>query len=606
MSSNVTLSAATRQNLLSLQDTASLLSTTQSRLSTGKKVNSALDNPVNFFTSQSLNARSSDLTSLLDGISTGIQTIQAANQGITNLQKLTDQLKSVTQQALASSNAFSSKAKVAGTAAVTTDPISQSILGGLTAAQATGTVTYAAANLTSQVTAASTATGTADLNASGAMAALGSITLTSGANTATFTANASATVSDLTTALSTAGFTAAVDGTTGFLTVSRTDGAAITISGSGKTDAGIADAAAGAVTTTGDTLTVNGQTFTAGAGGANGFSSLSTLVSAINNNATIGSAALPANRVAASEQNGQLVLTSGGTTGTITTSGTAQSKLGLAASTAASGSPGLAGQTLSVTVGSGTPRLITFGSNRAAGEVSTLDQLNSALQASNAQASIDSTGRLSITTSNEAGAETLSIQGTAAVTLFGAATSATAVNGTGLAMGGDGQVNRNKLVNDYNNLLTQIDQQAKDASFNGVNLLNGDNLKITFNEKNSSFLVVQGTAISSEGLGLSAIGNDDFKDGVSINAVKENISKAVDMLKSQASTYGSNLSVVQNRQDFTKNLVNILDTGSANLVNADLNEEAANSQALSTRNSLAISALSLANQSQQGILQLLR
>ena len=56
--SGVSLTAATRQNLLSLQDTASLTATTQNRLSTGKKVSSALDNPVNFFTSQSLSNRS--------------------------------------------------------------------------------------------------------------------------------------------------------------------------------------------------------------------------------------------------------------------------------------------------------------------------------------------------------------------------------------------------------------------------------------------------------------------------------------------------------------------------------------------------------------------
>ncbi|MCJ2037694.1 flagellar protein, partial [Methylobacterium sp. J-059] len=75
MSSEVTLSAATRQNLLSLQDTAALSSTTQNRLSTGKKVSSALDNPVNFFTAQSLSNRSSDLGTLLDSISNGVQTI---------------------------------------------------------------------------------------------------------------------------------------------------------------------------------------------------------------------------------------------------------------------------------------------------------------------------------------------------------------------------------------------------------------------------------------------------------------------------------------------------------------------------------------------------
>ncbi|PIU07237.1 flagellin N-terminal helical domain-containing protein, partial [Methylobacterium sp. CG09_land_8_20_14_0_10_71_15] len=101
MSSGVTLSAATRQNLLSLQDTAGLTSTTQNRLATGKKVNSALDSPLNFFTSQSLNSRSKDISSLLDGISNGVQAIQAANQGITSIQKVVDQAKSLASQALA-------------------------------------------------------------------------------------------------------------------------------------------------------------------------------------------------------------------------------------------------------------------------------------------------------------------------------------------------------------------------------------------------------------------------------------------------------------------------------------------------------------------------
>ncbi|KIU34346.1 flagellar protein, partial [Methylobacterium radiotolerans] len=98
--SSITLSAATRQNLLSLQDTAQLMATTQNRLATGKTVNSALDNPTNFFTSQALDGRSSSLNTLLDGISNGIQSIQAANQGITSIQKLVDQAKSIANQAL--------------------------------------------------------------------------------------------------------------------------------------------------------------------------------------------------------------------------------------------------------------------------------------------------------------------------------------------------------------------------------------------------------------------------------------------------------------------------------------------------------------------------
>jgi len=81
--SGIVLSSSVRQNLLSLQSTADLLATTQSRLSTGKKVNTALDNPTNFFTAQSLDGRASDISNLLDGIGNGVQVLQAANTGIT-------------------------------------------------------------------------------------------------------------------------------------------------------------------------------------------------------------------------------------------------------------------------------------------------------------------------------------------------------------------------------------------------------------------------------------------------------------------------------------------------------------------------------------------
>src|SRR6202158_5408732 len=84
--SGIVLSASVRQNLLSLQSTAALLATTQNDLATGNKVNSALDNPTNFFTAQSLNNRASDINNLLDGIGNGVQVLQAANTGITSLQ----------------------------------------------------------------------------------------------------------------------------------------------------------------------------------------------------------------------------------------------------------------------------------------------------------------------------------------------------------------------------------------------------------------------------------------------------------------------------------------------------------------------------------------
>src|SRR5450756_2986338 len=105
--SGIVLSASVRQNLLSLQSTASLLATTQNDLSTGNKVNSALDNPTNYFTAQGLSNRASDISNLLDGIGNGVQVLQAANAGITSLQKLVDTAKSIASQVLQTTIGYS-------------------------------------------------------------------------------------------------------------------------------------------------------------------------------------------------------------------------------------------------------------------------------------------------------------------------------------------------------------------------------------------------------------------------------------------------------------------------------------------------------------------
>src|SRR5205814_1790380 len=113
--SGIVLSASVRQNLLSLQATADLLATTQNRLSTGKKVNTALDNPTNFFTAQGLDNRASDISNLLDGINNGVQVLQAANTGITSLQKLIDSAKSIANQALQTTVGYSTKSNISTT-----------------------------------------------------------------------------------------------------------------------------------------------------------------------------------------------------------------------------------------------------------------------------------------------------------------------------------------------------------------------------------------------------------------------------------------------------------------------------------------------------------
>jgi flagellin-like hook-associated protein FlgL len=169
------------------------------------------------------------------------------------------------------------------------------------------------------------------------------------------------------------------------------------------------------------------------------------------------------------------------------------------------------------------------------------------------------------------------------------------------------QTTRSSLVSQYNQIMQQITTTAQDASFNGINLLNGDSLKLVFNETGKSTSTIAGVTFNPAGLGLQSLtAGTDFIDNVSTNTVLTNLNNASITLRSQASAFGANLSIVQVRQDFNKHLINVLQTGSSNLTLADSNEEAANSQALSTRQSIAVSALSLANQSNQAVLQLLR
>src|SRR5438270_1731569 len=114
--SGIVLSSSVRQNLLSLQSTADLLSTTQTRLATGKKVNSALDNPTNFFTAAGLDARASDIGNLLDSIGNGVQVLQAANTGITSLSKLVDTAKSIANQVLQQPTGYTTRSSTTSTA----------------------------------------------------------------------------------------------------------------------------------------------------------------------------------------------------------------------------------------------------------------------------------------------------------------------------------------------------------------------------------------------------------------------------------------------------------------------------------------------------------
>ena len=99
---------------------------------------------------------------------------------------------------------------------------------------------------------------------------------------------------------------------------------------------------------------------------------------------------------------------------------------------------------------------------------------------------------------------------------------------------------------------------------------------------------------------------EQLDSDISIDALLTDVKAALDQVRSQASTFGSNLSIVENRQTFTKSMVDTLQTGAGNLTLADMNEEAANLLALQTRQQLSQNSLSLASQADQSILQLLR
>jgi len=413
--SGIVLSSAVRQNLLSLQSTADLLATTQNRLASGKKVNSALDNPTNYFTAQGLDNRASDINNLLDAIGNGVQVLQAANTGLTSLQKLVDTAKSIANQVLQTTTGYTQK---------------------------------------------SSATSLAPTGA-GVLATPG-------------------TAADLTNA---------------------------------------------------GTNSLNGKTFV-------------------------------------------------------------------------------------FTPAAGAATTITVSSTVAAGNVNSIAAFNNALTTAGLglTASLASDGSITLTSSNDNASQTLTTGTTAAannIAISGTDTAAlvTPTGGTAGAPLADpnSQTTRASLVTQYNNIIAQITTTSQDSSFNGINLLYGDDLKLTFNETGKSTLNIPGVTYDAAGLGLGPLtAGTSFLDNSSANAVIAKVSAASDQLRSEASSLGSNLSIVQIRPGLRQSLINVLQTGSANLTLADSNEEAANSQALSTRQSIAVSALALANQSQQSVLQLLR
>ncbi len=169
---------------------------------------------------------------------------------------------------------------------------------------------------------------------------------------------------------------------------------------------------------------------------------------------------------------------------------------------------------------------------------------------------------------------------------------------------------RDSYMKQFNAILDQIDGVAKDSGYKGVNLLNGGSLSVKFNEKGESKLDITGKkALTTEadGLNIAKQAEDSWKGDAAATAIDGAI-KAVDTaigkLRNWSSEFGNNYSIVQSREDFTENLINVLTEGADKLTLADMNEESANMLALQTRQQLAINSLSLASQAAQSVLKL--
>jgi flagellin len=507
--SGITLSAGVRQNLLSLQSTATLLTTTQNRLATGKKVNNAFDNPTSFFTSQSLTNRSNSLSALLDQVGQAQQTLQSANQGLTSITSLLQQALSITQQAL----------QAAGPSTLSYGAITTN--GSLLTSESAGIIKSGSTTLVSNGS-----IGAADsLNIADAGVGTYGVSLVAADTIATI-------ISKINTATAAGAVTASTDGT-GHLQISSNDVTKSLI----------------AVDTT----------------GATGL--------------------------------GQAVSTFAATTATGTSTDLFQTLSGNGGFTA--------GDSLTVAVNGGAAQSINFGTST--GQVQTLAQLNTALASlSGISASNASGSSVSLTVGSSTAANSLTIgsSGSTGATeiLHELGLTAGTANGTALSSGNSST--RATLQTNFNNLLTQIDQLAGDASYSGVNLLKGDNLTVNFNENNTSSLQIQGVTYNSAGLGLAAISGTGFQANANINSTITLINTALTNVQAQTETFGTNASTIQVRQDFTKNLINTLQSGSDNLVLADQNQESANLLTLQTRQQLSISALSISNQAQQAVLKL--
>ena len=639
----IALTSSMRSNLLSLKNTQDLLDKTQDRLSTGYKVNSAMDNPSSYFTAQSLNSRADDLSTLLDSIGQAISTLEVADEGITTLQEFVEQAKSIANSARDTAN-------------VASKAVSENVTFNSTTAKTdllTDMVANAAAgdNFTIRLGDATTMEGTANVSADQTLQEIGIaedgvIEMIVGDKTYEFTFTAAASGITDATVDETTGVTKqsfGIDTTLedfmsevvytvgrkvlnaevkeGKLTFNTLDNSSLVIRStadfaSGKTaQAAAINGATTAKFATGDAtgatsvsgasidITVYGQvqkvdisefidptTGALVAGADTGATTLKAVVEKINS--TLGSEGIVAQVNGANLEiynknntatKPTVALTkgviNGGTGGNVTADASVQAgAVGAAVSTNFNKVFGFdEGYTVTITEGM------------------TVEQFRQAVDGlEGISADFDSKGHMVI--SGEQGDDMVLADS-------GDGNFIRSLLGGNVVSATNGSNERAKYAEQFDGVLDQIDQLVQDTSYKGINLLNGDDLTVVFNESRTSTLELKGVTFNSTGLGFTA-SEAEWKDNANIDKSLDQITKATSLLRAQASEFGQNLSTVQIREDFTENMINNLQTGADKLTLADMNEEAANMLALQTRQQLGVNSLSMASQAAQSVLQL--
>ncbi|MGB6538821.1 MAG: hypothetical protein WBF58_23005, partial [Xanthobacteraceae bacterium] len=483
--SDITLTAGIRQNLLSLQQTSAELTSTQEALATGKAVNSAADNPSAYFTAQNLTNDANSLSSLLDQIGQGLQTIDAANNGLTGITSLLQQALSTVQQAQSDS--------------------------WTTAASATGSTNLGGSAIaTASVNLAGFVGGSETGSVSGTAAAANALTINVGGSAYSVAVTSGETISAVAAAITgTAGLSGAVTATvngSGFLVLTALSGtSAFTVAA----DAGLGVTAAtntsslntsAATTLSAGTLSINVGSTTYNVA-ITADSSLAQIESAIN-----GTSGLSSVVTASDDGSGHLVLTS--TKGNFTVdASSAANALGLTTAATATNAVTLNGAanssvsagTLQINVGSTTYSVSVASGATLAQVESDINNTTGLGSGGAVTASDDGDGHL-ILTSNSAPTG-FTVAANALSTALGVTTNATTSN---TPIGSS--TTRATLQQNYNGLLSQITQMAADSGYNGVNLLGSDNLVIDFNQSGTSSLTIQGVDYSATGLNLQNLG----------------------------------------------------------------------------------------------------